>query len=277
IYFAVQNEAKVINNSWGYYASTISPVLDVALQEAIVNDVVMVCSAGNGLEGTMVDTDIMPHWPSSAEYPNIISVAALDNFTDVGAQLASYSNFGFTSVDIAAEGTDIESTVPFNNLATFSGTSMAAAQVTRTAAIIRGRDSDYSAQDVVDCILSTAEFSPDLAGQIFTEGFLNTDAALLACFPVSTVQVNFGDLEVLPNPFSEYVGIRLPADAIQEDVQFTVFDAKGALVYQQQYSYTSILMWDGISQSGAPVPAGFYLYHLMIGDTIYTGKLIRNP
>ena len=61
-----------------------------------------ICAAGN----SGVDNDITPHYPSSYDLENIISVAA----TNAHDELASFSNYGKTSVDIGAPGEDIYST-----------------------------------------------------------------------------------------------------------------------------------------------------------------------
>ncbi|MCU0236804.1 MAG: S8 family serine peptidase [Acidobacteria bacterium] len=75
-----------------------------AIAEAGANGIAFVCAAGN--EGE--DNDATPFYPAGYDLPGIISVAA----SDEDDQLASFSNYGATSVDIAAPGTGILSTVP---------------------------------------------------------------------------------------------------------------------------------------------------------------------
>lgn len=65
-------------------------------------DALFICAAGN----SGLDNDIYPHYPSSLDLPNIIAVTA----TDPNDNLASFSNFGKTSVDLGAPGVDIYST-----------------------------------------------------------------------------------------------------------------------------------------------------------------------
>jgi len=64
----------------------------------------IVVAAGNNGN----DIDATPDYPASYTSTNIIAVAA----TDQSDNLASFSNFGTTSVDIAAPGTNIYSTIP---------------------------------------------------------------------------------------------------------------------------------------------------------------------
>lgn len=74
-----------------------------AIAEAGNQGIAFVCAAGNN--GT--DNDTIPFYPAAYDLPNIIAVAA----TDVNDQLASFSNYGANSVDIAAPGAGIFSTV----------------------------------------------------------------------------------------------------------------------------------------------------------------------
>lgn len=65
-------------------------------------DALFICAAGN----SGLDNDSNPHYPSSLDLPNILAVAA----TDPNDNLASFSNYGKTSVDLGAPGVDIYST-----------------------------------------------------------------------------------------------------------------------------------------------------------------------
>ena len=75
-----------------------------AIAEAGSQGIALVCAAGN--EGA--DNDATPFYPAGYDLPNIIAVAA----TDEDDQLASFSNYGANSVDMAAPGVGILSTVP---------------------------------------------------------------------------------------------------------------------------------------------------------------------
>jgi hypothetical protein len=102
INFAVAHGAKVVNLSLGRPAS---PSGDPAFRQAIVDagaaGAVVVAAAGN--EGT--DNDVSPDVPCSFTLPNLICVAALDQ----GYALATFSNFGATTVTVGAPGTNIAS------------------------------------------------------------------------------------------------------------------------------------------------------------------------
>ncbi len=94
-----------INASWG--GPNFDPLLRDAIAAAGDAGILFVAAAGN--EGN--DNDSTPSYPASYDLPNIISVAA----TDHNDQLATFSNYGATSVDLAAPGVDILSTVPGYN------------------------------------------------------------------------------------------------------------------------------------------------------------------
>lgn len=91
-----------ISASFG--GSSDSPLQSDAIAAAGSQGIAVVCAAGN--DGT--DNEATPFYPASYDLPNIIAVAA----TDSNDQLASFSNYGANSVDLAAPGAGIFSTVP---------------------------------------------------------------------------------------------------------------------------------------------------------------------
>ena len=62
---------------------------------------------------------MLPEYPAAYDLPSILSVAALAP----DGTLAPFSNRGIASVDLAAPGVDILSTVPDGDYASYSGTS----------------------------------------------------------------------------------------------------------------------------------------------------------
>ena len=89
-------------------------------------------SAGNGnAKGIGEDTDQKPDYPSSFDLDNVISAANLM----FDGNLAESSNYGAKSVDIAAPGTYIVSTIADSGYGFMTGTSMSAPMVTGAAAI----------------------------------------------------------------------------------------------------------------------------------------------
>ena len=99
--YAVDHGAKVINASWG--ASGMDPTIAAAIEYADQNGVIIVAAAGNN--GTDDDNSSTFFSPASysVDYPNLISVAA----TDSNGDLASFSNYGVASVQLAAPGVNV--------------------------------------------------------------------------------------------------------------------------------------------------------------------------
>lgn len=92
-----------INNSWG--GGDESKILERLINIVGEKGAVTVCAAGNEAS----NNDEEPVYPASIESPYKVSVAAYNEYGD----LASYSNYGDT-VDVAAPGSDILSTVSYN-------------------------------------------------------------------------------------------------------------------------------------------------------------------
>ncbi len=172
---------RVMNASFG--GGGYEPNEYDAINEANAAGILFVASAGNGGEDGIADNnDVAPHYPSSYDLSNIIAVAA----TDQDDRKVSFSNFGPTSVDVAAPGTYIFSTVPnwwtmyygYGHLEMFSGTSMAAPHVTGLAGLLSAYYSHFTHSQIHRMILTYVDVLPTLNGWILTGGRINADRAL---------------------------------------------------------------------------------------------------
>ena len=115
IEYATMMNIPITNNSWG--GGGYEATLEAAIKAAGDKGFLFVAAAGNDSN----NNDATPSYPASYKLPNIISVAAVDS----DDSLANFSNYGNTSVHVAAPGVDILSTLPNNTYGTLSGTSMA--------------------------------------------------------------------------------------------------------------------------------------------------------
>lgn len=104
--FAIQNGVKIINASFG--GSSYSATEYNAINRFKAAGGILVASAGN----EAVNNEVTHSYPSDYDLDNIISVAA----TDQDDALASFSNYGATSVDVGAPGETILSTVANESL-----------------------------------------------------------------------------------------------------------------------------------------------------------------
>ena len=157
--FANENCIPILNNSWG--GRRYSPGLKIAIEQY---DGLFIASAGNN--GT--NNDIIPNYPSCFDCDNIISVAAStpDN------SLASFSNYGVKSVDIAAPGIDILSLALHGGYSYSNGTSMAAPHVSGAAALLKSYIPHLTVSDIKNIILLGADSNDNLEGKV-SGGILN--------------------------------------------------------------------------------------------------------
>lgn len=136
ILYAASMGAKIMNNSWG--GGGYSQVLYDAINHANSVNALFVAAAGNGgYDQIGDDNDTTPFYPANYDLPNVLSVAAADQ----NDALASFSNFGSTTVDLSAPGVNIYSTLPGNNYGYLSGTSMATPYVSGAAGLLLSQNS----------------------------------------------------------------------------------------------------------------------------------------
>ena len=173
INYSVDNGARVINASWGGFPDT--ETLRGAMEHAADNDVLIAIACGNGsLFGIGQDNDEIPVFPTNYHYLNVISVAA----TDASDRKTSFSNFGRASVDIAAPGQNVPSTLPDDTYKVFSGTSMSSPIVAGAAALVLSAAPHLTAVEVRHFLLGSADRTADFAGITTSQGRLNIYRAL---------------------------------------------------------------------------------------------------
>ena len=108
--------------------------------------------------------------------------------SDVDDQLPAWSNYGATSVDLAAPGDDIKLLRPDDLYGWSSGTSMAAPDVGGVLALSAALRPNETALQRVDRILSGVEPIPAAEGKVLTGGRLNAHRSLMAdLWPVTSV------------------------------------------------------------------------------------------
>jgi len=189
--YAKSNGIPIINGSFGRYGTNEN-------ERNAINQYpgLMVFAAGNFFR----DNDAEPFYPSSYDNPRIISVAnttSNDTLPTMFTSPPSRSNHGATSVDLAAPGTGIFSTLPDDledppvdyvtrgpneSYGWKSGTSMAAPYVTGVASLIAGlANSTYinNTQLVKRILLNTVKKVEALERQVSTGGRLDARAAVL--------------------------------------------------------------------------------------------------
>jgi subtilisin family serine protease len=165
--YATQKGIKITNNSWG--GSENSQALLDAIERFGAAGGLYVAAAGN--DGANVDQ--APMYPAAYPSSAIISVAASDSRD----QFASFSNVGRSSVDLAAPGVGIYSTLPGNTYDWWSGTSMATPHVAGAAALVKAARPGSGAMAIKALLLRTVDAKASLA-ETATGGRLNVGGAV---------------------------------------------------------------------------------------------------
>ena len=156
IRYAVDNGAKIINTSFGKAFSTHPEWVKDAIKYAASKDVLIVNAAGNDSKNIDVEnTYPNDSYDGSAEYvDNMIVIGAISHNYN-GDLLASFSNYGKTTVDLFAPGVKIWSTFPESEYDYLNGTSMAAPAVSGIAALIRSYYPKLSANQVKKILMNS--------------------------------------------------------------------------------------------------------------------------
>jgi subtilisin family serine protease len=162
--------AQVINASW--VTTEASTALELAVASAREAGIVFVAGAGNDGQ----DNDQVAYYPPNLPLDNVLAVAA----TDAQDRLWNRSNYGATTVDLAAPGVNIHSTffIADNNYVAMTGSSQAAAFVSGAAALVRAAYPTATHQEVIDRLLYGTDPVPGLRHRCRTGGRLNLRAAL---------------------------------------------------------------------------------------------------
>ncbi len=164
--YARAHGANIINASWGG-PSFESSALHDAIAAARDAGIIFVAAAGNSTQ----DNDAQPLYPSSYDLDNIVAVAA----TDRNDNLAFFSDYGATTVDLGAPGYNIFScwNGSDSDYRYDDGTSMAAAEVSGAVALARAQFPTDTYRQIIQRILSGTDPLPALAGKCVSGGRLN--------------------------------------------------------------------------------------------------------
>lgn len=168
IEYAVKRGAKVINASFG--TTSKSSALQDAVDYAQEKGVLIVVAAGN--DGKNIDKS--PVYPASLTDGNILTVAASTS----SDELASFSNYGEKSVDVAAPGQEIFSTYMGDTYKSLSGTSMAAPYVAGMAGLLRAKNSAATYSDLKTAIRKKVDKPGAFNDKVVYDGRANLKRAI---------------------------------------------------------------------------------------------------
>jgi alpha-tubulin suppressor-like RCC1 family protein/subtilisin family serine protease len=168
-----------INASWG--GDAFSQALLDAIDRAGDVGILFVAAAGNDAQ----DNDSNDSYPANYQctkggtrgWDCLVSVAAIN----VAGAKASFSNYGATSVDLAAPGVDVVSTVPQDGYSSYSGTSMATPHVTGALALLASCRPDLTAAQLRAELLASTTATSSVSGTTVTGGRLNVAGMTSSC------------------------------------------------------------------------------------------------
>lgn len=214
---------RVSSNSWGgprggWFPTALRNAIDAAGNAGIVN----VFAAGN----SGANSDVTPFDPAALTSPSIVSVAASDSSDN----RAGFSNYGATSVDLAAPGVSIVSTYGSSGYGSSSGTSMAAPHVAGAAVLLAALQPELTGAAIKAALLENTDVLPQWGGLVLTGGRLNVFKA------VSAVMNNTPPAVSLTSPLSGAVltapaTIQVAADASDADgISAVAFYQNGTLI-----------------------------------------------
>lgn len=242
IYYAVQNGASVLNNSWG--GRSYSGALHEAVAYAYNAGVAFVAAAGNASG----NNDSVPMYPASYGVPNVISVAAIND----SSNLATFSNYGRNSVHLGSPGVSIYSTVP-GGWGSASGTSMATPFVAGVAIQMKVESPNMLGYQIKSVVFSQADGVPALAGKVYTESRLDAAQA-----------INYASTAVVDNSQPAYYG----ALGSNRELASSVSGGGCGLVYK--------LYKDGQNKfgDGPPAPQGPQTWYVLLVIALLAAPLI---
>jgi subtilisin family serine protease len=170
INYAINNGARVINNSWG--GESYSQALHDALTSAYNAGIFMAAAAGNYSS----NNDSKPLYPASYPIPGQMSVAASNDMD----YLASFSNYGVSSVHLGSPGVSIYSTTPNASYRYMNGTSMASPLVAGLAAMMIREAPQLSGYQVKSLLMSSSDVRSSLSNKLVTSARINALSAIEA-------------------------------------------------------------------------------------------------
>ena len=264
------------SNSWGGGAFW-SPLRDAIVRHSNAG-LLFVAAAGN--EST--NSDVSPSYPGSYDVGNVVSVAAIDQ----NGALAYFSNYGATSVDIAAPGVMIQSTALNGGYQYMSGTSMAAPHISGALGLLIGRSPGLAMSQYINLLYQTGKPLASLSGKVASGKIADVYAMLNGASPVTPTPAPTPTRiptpgPPTPTPAPTATPTITPTPTVTRtptatptpkpyNVSGRVVDANGVGITGALVTFVSNRGQTIVAQSGA---GGNYVIANLLGPTSYTASV----
>ncbi len=235
--------------------------------------VLVVNSAGN--EGNSAWFHII----APADAPLALAVGALD----INNQVTSFSSRGPTAdgrikPDVAALGHNVFSALPPDTYGFFAGTSLSCPLVAGISALILQAYPNLQLLDLLEVIKNSVDNTEHPDNE---RGWGKVDAlkAWENARNRSTPPDDYQFAPPGPNPFT-YQGfpLRFPvALPHAATIMIQIYNVLGQKVREITYpgqAAQNVLIWNGKSDSGQPLPSGIYLYRITVEQAQKTGRIL---
>jgi subtilisin family serine protease len=166
---------RVVNDSATFVGTARSQALSEEIDTLGANNILFVTAAGNS--GNNNDEEAVRRYPCGYDRPSEICVTVTNN----NDQLPSWANYGPHTVNLAAPGVSIFSTLRNGSYGYLSGGSMASPQVAGAAALILSAKPSLSTTELRADILENVDKLPTLEGKVTTGGRLDVCKAMPGC------------------------------------------------------------------------------------------------
>jgi thermitase len=197
-------KVDIMSNSWG--GGGASQALRDAIQQARDAGILFVAAAGN--DGS--DNDTRPTYPAAYPVDNVLAVSAINN----AGGIADFSNYGKTSVHVAAPGVNVLSSYTGGGYRAASGTSMACPHVSGVAALVLSANPGMSFADLKDRLIKTSQPLASVKRKVVSKGMVSAFNAINNIVPPSgepdptkweDVAVNIES----PHPYTDKINLAL--------------------------------------------------------------------
>jgi len=245
-----------INASYG--GSGYNPIVLDTINRLGDKGVVFCAAAAN----STTNIDIRPSYPAAYDAKSIVSIAA----TDQHDRLASFSNYGKVSVDVAAPGVNVYSTLPENTYGFAAGTSMATPHVAGAVALFAAHYPNSSVAQRKRALLAYADVKEGLIGKVASSGRVNIFKALQhdpdILHPIDDTYITKYEtpitMDVLANDMARDIDAMVISSVTTPSHGTAVVDSNGTLVYTPNIGFFGndsfdYMVTDGIATESATV------------------------